>query len=76
MTGADPVLAVDVMSHLLHFFVTARHCTRPRPPFHLDGGGEKAVDHHVGVPPDGRGEVCVAVQSQTYETERVSDMDT
>jgi len=63
--GTDPVLVVDVPGRLLQVPVAGRRPAGVGPPVRGDGGGEEAVHQDVGVAADGRGEVGVAVQSQS-----------
>lgn len=52
-SSTDPVLLVDVLSNFFQLFVKNQRPTRTRPPLHVDGCGEEAVDHDVGVATDG-----------------------
>lgn len=57
----DPVPAVDVLGHLLQFFVGSHCFIGGCPRLHGNGCREETVDHDIGVATDGRGEVCVPI---------------
>lgn len=59
-----PVLLVDVLSQLFQLSVTGYRSSGVLPLLQGDGCSQEAVHHDVGIATDGRGEVCVPVQSQ------------
>lgn len=61
----DLVLLVDVLSHGLQLLVAGQGPAGARALVQADGRREEAVDQHVGIATDRRGEMCVSVQSQT-----------
>lgn len=50
---ADPVLLVDMMSQLLQLLISGWRFGRAPPTLQVNGCGQKAVRHHIGVATNG-----------------------